>query len=201
MPRGRPRIDLADQRARLLAAGRVQFVDLGFINTNADSISLAAGMSKRTFYDVFSDKSDLLRCLLAQAGPRLMPMPDKAPGESILMALKRMLLLKRDNVGRPDLSDYLLVRAAWEAADILPDLRQRFDDFEDEIAHWFGVTFSPCGLSREEARVLATLITSSAIGGVVFRKDGEGPGVRTNRIWDQLDLVLSFVVKSLPPCA
>lgn len=49
-----------DKRRRLFAAAEPLFERFGFRKTTIEDVCRAAGMSKRTFYDLFKDKQDLL---------------------------------------------------------------------------------------------------------------------------------------------
>jgi len=66
VPRGRHapplEVRLAQQRERLFEAAASVFATTGFADASAESISRAAGMSKATFYEHFSNKEE---CILA----------------------------------------------------------------------------------------------------------------------------------------
>lgn len=66
VPRGRHapplEVRLAQQRERLFEAAAHVFVETGYADASAESISRAAGMSKATFYEHFANKEE---CILA----------------------------------------------------------------------------------------------------------------------------------------
>jgi AcrR family transcriptional regulator len=66
VPRGRHapplEVRLAQQRERLFEAAASVFASTGYADASAESISRAAGMSKATFYEHFSNKEE---CILA----------------------------------------------------------------------------------------------------------------------------------------
>lgn len=66
VPRGRhaPPLEVrrAQQRERLFEAAAYVFVESGYADASAESISRAAGMSKATFYEHFANKEE---CILA----------------------------------------------------------------------------------------------------------------------------------------
>src|SRR2546423_13711763 len=66
VPRGRHapplEVRLSVQRRRLLEAAAAEFARSGYADASAEAISRAAGMSKATFYEHFSNKEE---CILA----------------------------------------------------------------------------------------------------------------------------------------
>jgi TetR/AcrR family transcriptional repressor of mexJK operon len=55
----------AAKRAAILAAARDLFLGDGFDRTSVDAVSARAGVSKRTVYDYFGDKSSLLQAVVS----------------------------------------------------------------------------------------------------------------------------------------
>lgn len=53
-----------DQRERVLDEATVQFFRLGIRNVRMDDIAAALGMSKRTLYEMFRDKTELVQSVL-----------------------------------------------------------------------------------------------------------------------------------------
>ena len=63
---GRPRLMLeAERRRQLIAAAADLFLHKGYHATTMDDVARCAGMSKKTVYQVFSSKSELLDALLS----------------------------------------------------------------------------------------------------------------------------------------
>ena len=54
----RPQEKDRDKRGKLFASGEPLLVSFGYRKTTVDEICRAAGMSKRTFYELFADKAD-----------------------------------------------------------------------------------------------------------------------------------------------
>ena len=71
VPRGRHapplEVRLEVQRERLLEAAAEVFAERGYAEASAEAISRAAGMSKATFYEHFSNKEDAILALFEQA--------------------------------------------------------------------------------------------------------------------------------------
>ena len=70
--RGRPALEPALQRARLIDAARVALLRNEFGNVRVGDVVRAAGMSSRSFYDHFETKEDLLLELIREAGRKLL---------------------------------------------------------------------------------------------------------------------------------
>lgn len=54
-------------RGLIMAAAAARFLDDGYPATSVDDIAAAAGVSKRTVYNVFDDKEQLFRAILGEA--------------------------------------------------------------------------------------------------------------------------------------
>ena len=71
VPRGRHapplEVRLEVQRERLLEAAAEVFAERGYADASAEAISRAAGMSKATFYEHFSNKEDAILALFDEA--------------------------------------------------------------------------------------------------------------------------------------
>ena len=76
VPRGRHapplEVRLAQQRERLFEAAASVFVASGYADASAESISRAAGMSKATFYEHFSNKEECILALFDAANQLLL---------------------------------------------------------------------------------------------------------------------------------
>ncbi len=59
------------QRARLLAAAAATFVELGYARASVAYITARAGVSRRTFYDLFANREDCLLAVLDDAAEQI----------------------------------------------------------------------------------------------------------------------------------
>src|SRR3954464_3020869 len=86
VPRGRHapplEVRLTVQRQRLLEAAAEIFAKRGYAEASAEAISRAAGMSKATFYEHFSNKEDAILALFDEAARVVM----ERQGEAITSA-------------------------------------------------------------------------------------------------------------------
>jgi AcrR family transcriptional regulator len=91
---GRPRQMLEKERRRqLIAAAADLFLHKGYHATTMDDVARCAGMSKKTIYQVFSGKSELLDALLSDwFAPYTIPIQsDNRPPQAVLTdVLSRM---------------------------------------------------------------------------------------------------------------
>jgi len=63
--KGRPRIEQAERREKLIEAAEQVFVETGYGAANVDDIARRAGMSKKTIYQVFDTKGSLFAAVIA----------------------------------------------------------------------------------------------------------------------------------------
>lgn len=81
--------DLSDpRRARIIAAGRVCFLDRGFLKTTISDVVALSGGSRSTVYDEFGSKEGLFAAIVAECleQMRLSEVPDGSP-ETVLREL------------------------------------------------------------------------------------------------------------------
>jgi TetR/AcrR family transcriptional regulator, mexJK operon transcriptional repressor len=95
---GRPsRADALRLRERILTAATELFLAEGYGSTTIEAVAAHAGISKRTFYDRFSDKSVLFTAVVHRIIERIRPPPEVpliegATLSEILRRLARMIL-------------------------------------------------------------------------------------------------------------
>lgn len=90
-----PALDLADaRRARIIAAATEAFLEHGYAGATTAMVARAARVSKRTVYDHFECKRDLLAAVIRMKQPLLIALP-RPPEEDVpvLEGLSRIFLL------------------------------------------------------------------------------------------------------------
>lgn len=65
-PRGRPALDADFQRDRIMSAATQIFIERGFAASSVDAIGSAAGVTKRTIYEMVGDKEALFHAVCAK---------------------------------------------------------------------------------------------------------------------------------------
>jgi AcrR family transcriptional regulator len=78
------------RRDQLLIAAEQVFLDHGYVSTTMDDIAHAAGMSKKTIYQVFTSKKDLFDALMLDRLAEVRVSPDDA-GEPPATVLRNLL--------------------------------------------------------------------------------------------------------------
>ncbi len=94
----------APKRAAILSAARELFLADGFDRTSVDAIAARAGVSKRTVYDYFGDKQNLLQTVF------------DAVGQSLLATIRQTLDDTLDGVTEPAELEPALVRFSLRIA-------------------------------------------------------------------------------------
>jgi TetR/AcrR family transcriptional repressor of mexJK operon len=64
--RGRPPLDADFQRDRIMSAATQIFIERGYTSSSVQAIGLAAGVAKRTIYDLIGDKEALFHAVCAR---------------------------------------------------------------------------------------------------------------------------------------
>ena len=88
-----------DIRERIIEAASESFKTFGIRSVTMDSLANQLGMSKRTIYEIFSDKDDLLMAVLTRMAKQQRDLVKKVLDESenSIYAIFRMLEISRDN--------------------------------------------------------------------------------------------------------
>jgi len=88
-----------DIRERIIEEASESFKTFGIRSVTMDSLANQLGMSKRTIYEIFSDKDDLLMAVLTRMAKQQRDLVKKVLDESenSIYAIFRMLEISRDN--------------------------------------------------------------------------------------------------------
>lgn len=88
-----------DIRDRIIDGASHMFMTYGIKSVTMDSLASQFGISKRTIYEVFSDKDELLMAVLTRMASKQKEMVKKVLDESenSMVAIFRMLEMNRDN--------------------------------------------------------------------------------------------------------
>lgn len=138
--RGRPRTqDAASRRQSIIESAYRAFVELGFASTSTAEVARRAKVSKRTLYEVFSDKQALFAAVISEYRHLLLDLPRPA-GEACSLdeCLFRIFrldiseaefqereailrLMTRESILFPELADYLYETKAVSSRERLMD--------------------------------------------------------------------------------
>ncbi|WP_337031647.1 TetR/AcrR family transcriptional regulator [Paenibacillus illinoisensis] len=73
----------SDKRAKIIAAARDLFVSDGFDRSSVDAIAAKAGVSKRTVYDYYGDKQNLLLAVVEESSSAVLDMIEQGVSDHL----------------------------------------------------------------------------------------------------------------------
>ncbi|HHR0873452.1 TetR/AcrR family transcriptional regulator [Klebsiella pneumoniae] len=211
--RGRPRVVGYDDRRKMIIQGAYSaFLELGFAQTTTAEVARRASVSKRSIYEVFTDKMDLFATVIKEHRYLFMDLP--RPGDETLSldetlflifrldisedeALAREAILKlmtRESVFFPELSDYLYESKALHSREMLMEWLER----EHEKGR----------LSVDDSGICAGMLMDVVFGALIPRKwvsETEGKVLSdAERRRDQLEAIkkrIRMVLRGISPAA
>ncbi|MFX3650097.1 MAG: TetR/AcrR family transcriptional regulator [Paenibacillus sp.] len=128
----------SDKRAKIIAAARDLFLSDGFDRSSVDAVAAKAGVSKRTVYDYYGDKLNLLLAVVEESSLAVLNMIEQGISDHLLEFedLKQALILFCEQIvaSANGSSDYMaLIRLLTVEAANLPDsLFERLDNATEE---------------------------------------------------------------------
>ncbi|NLS02833.1 TetR/AcrR family transcriptional regulator [Rhizobium sp. P32RR-XVIII] len=173
-PRGRPKCVDSDQRRNdIISGGRDVFIEAGYVNTTVDVIAARCGISKRTFYEFFDGKADLLREILKSRSEFIFFIPAMDERSPIEEMLERTFFLDNgSSTQAADMSDYFLVEVGWEAADYVPELREDFTVAREKLSDWFRRLRQEGRITVIDADAAATMLIGIVFGSLSIDRAG-----------------------------
>ncbi|MCX8964800.1 TetR/AcrR family transcriptional regulator [Erwinia psidii] len=144
--RGRPRSeDETSRRHTIIASAYRAFIELGFANTSTAEVARRAKVSKRTLYEVFSDKKALFAAVVSEYRHLLLDLPrpeqEQCSLETCLFRIFRLdisdeayqereailRLMTRESALFPELADYLYESKAVRSREMLMEWLEYVD--------------------------------------------------------------------------
>ena len=196
--RGRPKIlDDTQRRQVIIEHAYRAFVELGFAETSTAEVARRAKISKRTLYEIFSDKKALFAAVISEYRHLLLDLPrpddERCSVEESLFRIFRLdisneeklereailRLMTRESILFPELSDYLYETKAVKSRELLME--------------WLLKTAGERGLYLEDVEVLAGLLMDVVFGALLphRRQSGtEDPGIMTEHIKKRIEIIL-----------
>ncbi|MGG3310675.1 TetR/AcrR family transcriptional regulator [Paenibacillus lautus] len=116
----------ADKRAKIIAAARDLFLSEGFDRSSVDAVAAKAGVSKRTVYDYYGDKQNLLLAVVEETSSAVLDMIEQGISDHLweFEDLEQTLILFCEQIvaSANGSSDYkALIRLVMMEAANLPD--------------------------------------------------------------------------------
>ncbi|MEV0714413.1 TetR/AcrR family transcriptional regulator [Asanoa sp. NPDC050611] len=169
-------------RDRLLAAAADLFYREGVTATGVERLCTAAGVSKRSMYQLFPTKDVLVAESLAAAGPdtNRMFLPDDAetrPRERILHVFR----VQEEVATEPDFAGCRFVNTATDLRDPTHPAAAVARDFKQQLTDWFAAEARAGGAKDPAllAKQLTVVFDGAAARAVVTDPDLDGLSVTT----------------------
>ncbi|MGI4747513.1 MAG: TetR/AcrR family transcriptional regulator [Janthinobacterium lividum] len=162
---GRPSVSDEVRRTRLLDAAARIFLKNGYVTTTMAAVADAAGMSKKTLYQVFPSKLALFDALLKAQFYQLPILADLG-GDTQEERLARLLLAIATMLTHPD--RVALVRLIIIDGQVSPELSTAFERLEigrdlNEVEAWISQEMIAGKLWVEDVSEAATLLYGMAV--------------------------------------
>lgn len=128
----------SDKRTKIITAARDLFLSDGFERSSVDAIAAKAGVSKRTVYDYYGDKQNLLLTVVEESSSEVLEMIEQGISDHLweFTDLKQALILFCEQIvaSANGSSDYMaLIRLVMVEAANLPDsFLKRLDKATEE---------------------------------------------------------------------
>ncbi|KQO16563.1 TetR/AcrR family transcriptional regulator [Paenibacillus sp. Leaf72] len=181
----------SDKRAKIIAAARDLFLSEGFDRTSVDTVAAKAGVSKRTVYDYYGDKQNLLLTVLEETSSAVLDMIEQGISDHLreFKDLNQALILFCEQIvdSANGSSDYTaLIRLVLTEAANLPALfLERLDNATEEGIIRRFTEFGQTGLLNVPDPEMATKHFAALTFLLVFnqpRKTGTLEEEQTKRI-------------------
>ncbi|ULJ70554.1 TetR/AcrR family transcriptional regulator [Rhizobium gallicum] len=141
------------------------FIEYGYINTTVDVIAARCGISKRTFYEFFNGKADLLRDILKSRSDSIFFVPEIDDQLPLEEQLARIFFIDEDGAAdAPGMNDYFMIEVGWEAAEHVAELRDDFSLARAKLAEWLRQMKQKGRITVADADAAATMLIGIVFG-------------------------------------
>lgn len=181
----------SDKRAKIIAAARELFLSDGFDRSSVDAVAAKAGVSKRTVYDYYGDKQNLLLAVVEESSSAVLDMIEQGISDHLweFEDLEQALISFCEQIvaSTNGSSDYMaLIRLVMVEAANLPDsFFERLDNATEEGIIRRFTEFGQTGLLNVPDPEMATKHFAALTFLLVFnqpRKTGMFEEEQTKRI-------------------
>jgi AcrR family transcriptional regulator len=183
-PRGRPKAaSAAEHRARIIETTRKLFLAQGYGKTTMSDVAARCRASKRTLYELFPSKTDLLAAVIEQHRTSMLALPGDYTGLDLPDALERIFLVDIDAEADEERAAFLkltIVEAGQH-----PEVGEMMRKLGGQRAHtllaaWMEAEKQAGRLFVDDTTSAATIIMEMMFGAMVTKT---GTGVE----WPALD--------------
>ncbi|MBX4148562.1 TetR/AcrR family transcriptional regulator [Paenibacillus sp. FSL W7-1279] len=181
----------SDKRAKIIAAARDLFLSDGFDRSSVDAVAAKAGVSKRTVYDYYGDKQNLLLAVVEETSRAVLDMIKQGISDYLweFEDLEQALILFCEQfvTSAKGSSDYsaLMRLVTMEAANLPASFLEKLDNATEEGIIRRFTEFGQTGLLDVPDPVMATKHFAALTFLLVFdqpRKTGTLEEEQTKRI-------------------
>jgi len=194
MPRGRPRINLDEQKTRALATARDLFVEFGYAGVTTDLLAARCNISKRTVYQFFNGKGALLEQVIDSHREALFSTQAGADRDAV--GHLHGLFAINSHLNAPAERDYFILRSAWDAAQEVASMNERIGTLKAEVASSLFQLMGNCEGDPGDLQVLTQMLFSIVFGCSLDRHLGETIDGRNRRIHAYLNRAVYLFVRN-----
>ncbi|MBK5961755.1 hypothetical protein CCR97_26630 [Rhodoplanes elegans] len=198
--RGRPKVDDATQRARIVAAARDVFLAGGYDATTMDAVAHRAGVSKKTVYQLFGGKDALFAAIVAAHRDLMLNAPEGDDDRPLEVALASIFRLDLDADSERDRN--ALLRLMMLEAPHRPELarvvfRHGPEESKAILARWLARQAERGRIAIDDPERTASLLLHMVFAPLGFDEDGPrlpGPDERRAHATAAFSIFLNGVV-------
>lgn len=189
------------RRQRLLEAAEQEFLKNGYAATTVGAIAAAAGMSKRTLYQLFASKQAMFDALLCNRFYQL-PVPPECEGDSQEKRLSDLVLSIAAILLHPDRT--ALVRLIIADAHVSPELLTAFERLEigrdlTELEDWIGREVWQGRLLVDNVPEAARLLFGMTVAGPILSNLIKAPRTDCASNEERIRLAVRIFLHGLQP--
>jgi AcrR family transcriptional regulator len=179
-------------RERITEAALTLFLDRGFADTTVDDISSASGVSKRSFFDYFPTKEDVVHAWQDEFGFKLAAAIAGRPADELLPKVIEEALISSLKDATADPRNVAISNLIHETQTLCARDQLKYAKLEQIVAEALTARVED-QRGRLQARLLAMIAVGSLrVGSDIWRRRPEGENVEMlarqifQDIWDQL---------------
>ena len=183
--RGRPRNqDVNSRRQAIIAHAYRAFIELGFASTSTAEIAQRAKISKRTLYEVFSDKKALFAAVISEHRHLLLDLP--RPGHERSSLDERLFRIFRLDISEEEFQERdAILRLMTRESILFPELSDHLYESEavrarELLIEWLHATAREKNFPSEEIDVYAGMLMDTVFSALMPRRRIHNTAFRNN---------------------
>ncbi|WP_165918509.1 TetR/AcrR family transcriptional regulator [Rhizobium azibense] len=157
-------MDTDQRRDEIIAVGCDVFIEYGYINTTVDLLAARCGISKRTFYEFFNGKADLLGDVLKSRSQSIFLVPETEDLPLVEQLAGIFFIGEDDSADTAAMKHYFMLEVGWEAAEQVAQLRDDFSLARADLAEWLRQMKQKGRITVDDADAAATMLVGIVFG-------------------------------------